>query len=232
MEKGRPVALSTLVLALVALAVVLMQSTSRDDIIPDPPTVDLGTTERHTHSLPALTSTPEAESSAIDVDASDVEPAAAAVQESTARAPLPADVPHVARDGRPARLYVDDSVFEDRWAGASLDELELARLRLTDDVGRSTQTALNEYFDLGGGTQSVVARESVDIDARPPPTPLQEKGLIKGSRSEVMPDGRLLMTKGALPWHEFTELYNQQDEVMWLLGEIHRRKKALASSDG
>lgn len=156
--------------------------------------------------------------------------------EGDTEAVLPA-LPYVARDGYPARMFVDPAFFEERYGEQSLDDLHLARIHLGDEIAREQHDAVNEYFDHGGGTQQVIGRAERDA-MRPgdhdsaPPVPPHERGLVRGARSVVLPDGSVLMTKGAVPWAEYSSFYDRQDELFRLIEEIGRRKASLASVDG
>ena len=136
--------------------------------------------------------------------------------------PERAEVPHVERSNSPNRKYVPAEFFEEEYADASLVELAAAKNELERRVSRLTLEAMDDFFARGDAHGEIV-------DPAPPgkfvfqegqPIPPEERGLMRPTRTESLPNGQFLKKSGFLPWAEYTDLYDSQDEFFWLLGAL------------
>ena len=171
---------------------------------------------------------------ALPVVPTDRVPALAAATESLpvqASAPsmdasVAAVIPHEQREGNPYRQFVSPEYFEQKYAGATKEELEAAKAALSEEIPRLMGEASKAYLDAGGG--------EVEVRPRPETLDTSEKGeksfgLVLTERSNVLPSGELRTQSAKLPWDQFTSLYDKQDEQMWLIVELRRRAKVAAA---
>lgn len=136
---------------------------------------------------------------------------------------------HVYRDGNPYRMYVAPQVFAERYADASLEELQSARSAIEKQVHESVARAGNEFLDAGRGEFELIPRaESLDQAATAPAE--ESFGLINTRRTQVTAGGELAVEKGRLPWEEYKSVYDIQDELFWLMREIRKRERDVAAS--
>ncbi|HZL99908.1 MAG TPA: hypothetical protein VFD43_06620, partial [Planctomycetota bacterium] len=151
-------------------------------------------------------------------EAAPAEPDAEAVEAAPAGEP---EVPHEWRDGNPHRQYVSPEYFEQKYAGATDEELLAAHEALGKELPHLMNAAAVAWMEAGGGESVVVPR--------PPPGEIEmgpgEKsyGLALTSRTRDAADGQLLKQSGLLPWEGNQSYYDRSDEQRWLGGELKRR---------
>ena len=158
--------------------------------------------------------------------ATTTEPPPVEASAPNADAPVAAVIPHEQREGNPYRQFVSPDYFAQKYAGDTTEELETAKAALSKESLRMMGEASKDYLDAGGG--------EVEVRPRPETLDTSEKGeksfgLIETVRSNVLPSGELRTQRGKLPWEEFTDLYDKQDEVRWLSGELIRRERLAAA---
>ncbi|MCB9508316.1 MAG: hypothetical protein H6697_11715 [Myxococcales bacterium] len=138
--------------------------------------------------------------------------------------PEPEPVPHVNSERSTGRMRVPASYFEDKYAGASLEELIMAQLKVGKDTTKRQQAATEQRYADGLMEEEVVERAASFEEASAGAKSLPADGLIHSQRTLVSDDGgRLIVRRTTLPWEEYTNLYDLLDEQAWLGAEVKRR---------
>ena len=138
---------------------------------------------------------------------------------------------HVPRERFPHRLFVSPDVFEEKYAGASLDDLAMAKALVKEQSLAVRFQAIDHFFDTGQGVSWVVDPTGQLAGDDEPALVGPTDGLLQVARSEPLGDGqRVIKRKGALPWEEYVAYYDLQDEVFWLNRQRSKREEALGEA--
>jgi hypothetical protein len=136
------------------------------------------------------------------------------------------DLPHYMRDNNPFRSFVTKEHFEEKYSGASTDDLVVSKARLEIESQKLGTLAMDDYFDSGSGESSLVESSVPWSEDAPRPKGKKSYGLVQVAKSQ--PFGtQLLQQRGELPWDRYTALYDLKDELSWVNRELWRRGKEL-----
>ena len=137
-------------------------------------------------------------------------------------------LPHVPHDGNPYRLFVSTDHFAQKYSNATTEELVVARAILGEESLKEMADATAAYLDSGRGELRVEPYQP-QTDELIMPEPHKSYGMIETERKHVEGNSVVVLT-GQLPWDEYAWLYDKQDEVRWLAGELIRRERAAAAA--
>ncbi|MFT7462299.1 MAG: hypothetical protein ACI9EF_000639 [Pseudohongiellaceae bacterium] len=138
---------------------------------------------------------------------------------------------HVPRPNNSHRLYVSPELLAERYAESTLGELGAARAVMEVEVSQLMIDVSKRFLDEGGGETEVRDRPKRDEETGEliMPPGRNTHGLMSLERTEVLPNGQLIVRSGLLPWEGNTSYYDAQDELFWVRREIRRRGKLPAT---